>query len=630
MNKSLFTTIFLLIIYGCSPEEDTVPPTNTVQKAIPDAETVVTQHTLTVTAGFGGTVSSEGGTYDYGKEVSITAIPNEGYEFLGWEGIDSSENSLIINIEVNQTLNALFQIIIVQYTLVVSAGEGGRVSNEGGTYDYGTEVNIKATPNEGFEFVGWEGYESDKSSLNLLMDSNITLKAKFENLSLLNLDVIQNKILDHCTFSSKYDDYTFYSDLNQVFLDRRIIIFSLNNYDLSVWLDSSNYLLFYYNDDNNLNLIQVYKNSSLIQSFNINGDEISKLDLLIQFLDSDSLFSQTRSLEENNFQIEDGIYLFTDYEKRISNNDSNERFKCKSFGKSSTFNHLQEKGKEYFKVLNGEVAGRVLIFPSDFSKSNIVWSFNDWYYTDAYTNKVRAIISVNNCEIDNYSKLSLDLQNSILLIEDNQINGFKAAKILNKVTTQDIGTNLIESYKGIGFYADKIYSNIDFDDPNTYLSAFIQDAARNNIDLSYIDIDVFEFTIIPDNEWTGSSSAFASRSCFDSQINITFKESVWEEGKVPFKTSIPDAVKIMWHELGHDILNLDHVCLGDHIMSGRHQEPKIVYSTADCEEEYITLYGMDWDNLDPRKNFQRAVIDMFAGTEQIYINCSTSKGGVYY
>ena len=189
---------------------------------------------------------------------------------------------------------------------------------------------------------------------------------------------------------------------------------------------------------------------------------------------------------------------------------------------------------------------------------------------------------------------------------------------------------MIESYKGIGFYADKIYSNIDFDDPNTYLSAFIQDAARNNIDLSYIDIDVFEFTIIPDNQWTGSSSAFASRSCFDSQINITFKESVWEEGKVPFKTSIPDAVKIMWHELGHDILNLDHVCLGDHIMSGRHQEPKIVYSTADCEEEYITLYGMDWDNLDPRKNFQRAVIDMFAGTEQIYINCSTSKGGVYY
>ena len=38
----------------------------------------------------------------------------------------------------------------------------------------------------------------------------------------------------------------------------------------------------------------------------------------------------------------------------------------------------------------------------------------------------------------------------------------------------------------------------------------------------------------------------------------------------------------------------------------------------------------DWDNLDPRKNFQRAVIDMFAGTEQIYINCSTGKGGVYY
>ena len=171
MNKSLFTTIFLLIIYGCSQEEETVPPTNTVQKAIPDAETVVTQHTLTVTAGVGGTVSSEGGTYDYGREVSITAIPNEGYEFLGWEGIDSSENSLIINIEVNQTLNALFQIIIVQYTLVVSAGEGGRVSNEGGTAETVFSIDVTSTSSANYTLSG-----TDRDGNVSVNDPNLTFK----------------------------------------------------------------------------------------------------------------------------------------------------------------------------------------------------------------------------------------------------------------------------------------------------------------------------------------------------------------------------------------------------------------------------------------------------------------------
>ena len=42
----------------------------------------------------------------------------------------------------------------VQYTLTVSASEGGTISTEGGTYDEGTEVTITATPSEGYFFCG--------------------------------------------------------------------------------------------------------------------------------------------------------------------------------------------------------------------------------------------------------------------------------------------------------------------------------------------------------------------------------------------------------------------------------------------------------------------------------------------
>ena len=50
-------------------------------------------YTLTVTADEGGTVSSEGGTYDFGTEVIITADEVEGYTFMGWSNNDSSDST---------------------------------------------------------------------------------------------------------------------------------------------------------------------------------------------------------------------------------------------------------------------------------------------------------------------------------------------------------------------------------------------------------------------------------------------------------------------------------------------------------------------------------------------------------
>ena len=39
--------------------------------------------------------------------------------------------------------------IVKQYTLSVSAGEGGSVSSTGGAFSQGTQVSITATPNSG-------------------------------------------------------------------------------------------------------------------------------------------------------------------------------------------------------------------------------------------------------------------------------------------------------------------------------------------------------------------------------------------------------------------------------------------------------------------------------------------------
>ena len=103
-----FTLTAFLILYSCSAEEeDTTPPPSIIQTPEPEPP-APTQYTLEVTAGEGGTVSTEGGTFDEGTEVTISATPAEGYEFAGWEGSDSESNSLSVPLNGNTTLQALF------------------------------------------------------------------------------------------------------------------------------------------------------------------------------------------------------------------------------------------------------------------------------------------------------------------------------------------------------------------------------------------------------------------------------------------------------------------------------------------------------------------------------------------
>ena len=155
MKKILFTPILLLVLFSCSPDEETQAPTNTVQ------------YTLSTTAGEGGSVT-DGGTFDDGTEVIITASPIEGYRFTGWEGNSSTSESLTVTLSSNQTYEALFELIplvVSEYTLSITAGEGGTVTT-GGTYDKGAEVTITATANEGYQFIRWDDGIPDLSELD--------------------------------------------------------------------------------------------------------------------------------------------------------------------------------------------------------------------------------------------------------------------------------------------------------------------------------------------------------------------------------------------------------------------------------------------------------------------------------
>ena len=112
--KHFFTLLIIGLIFSCSTEEDTSLPMTNVQTEEPEPEP--TQYTLAVSAGDGGTVSTEGGTYDEGTSITVSANPDDGYEFVRWEGSDETERELVISINSNITLNAIFRVIITQET----------------------------------------------------------------------------------------------------------------------------------------------------------------------------------------------------------------------------------------------------------------------------------------------------------------------------------------------------------------------------------------------------------------------------------------------------------------------------------------------------------------------------------
>lgn len=122
MNKLLFLLFFITLI-SCSSEEET--PVQSVEQT-PKPETTPaptpTQYTLTVSSEEGGSVSTEGGTYDEGTTITVTATPSEGYEFVGWLGSDETERELVISVNSNITLSPIFQVVQINETYY-SSGE---------------------------------------------------------------------------------------------------------------------------------------------------------------------------------------------------------------------------------------------------------------------------------------------------------------------------------------------------------------------------------------------------------------------------------------------------------------------------------------------------------------------------
>ena len=76
-------------------------------------EVLINSYTLTVLSSEGGSVTG-GGEYEEGTEVTISATPEEGYEFTGWSDGESSQ-SRVVTINSDISLSAEFYIKLYNY-----------------------------------------------------------------------------------------------------------------------------------------------------------------------------------------------------------------------------------------------------------------------------------------------------------------------------------------------------------------------------------------------------------------------------------------------------------------------------------------------------------------------------------
>ena len=156
------------------------PRTVTVTGDATYTATFVALHTITVTSAdeTQGTASGSG-DYAEGLEIEISATPAEHYHFAQWND-GNTDNPRTITVTSDSTFTAVFAINQHTVTVVSADTEMGTVS-ESGTYDYGSEIQISATPADGYGFVAWNDGNTDNPR-TIIVTEDITYTATFGTL----------------------------------------------------------------------------------------------------------------------------------------------------------------------------------------------------------------------------------------------------------------------------------------------------------------------------------------------------------------------------------------------------------------------------------------------------------------
>ncbi len=139
-----------------------------------------------------------------GTALTLVATPDEGYLFDKWEGFSETSNELTLTVTQDTTVKALFkEKAAVNYYKVTVVEENGKIAVSGAAdlnnVEENTILTFTATPNENYEFSGWDGFNEATNVLTLTITADVTVKAIFKEKSSETPDVVFKWTFDGST-----------------------------------------------------------------------------------------------------------------------------------------------------------------------------------------------------------------------------------------------------------------------------------------------------------------------------------------------------------------------------------------------------------------------------------------------
>ncbi|MBC8059763.1 MAG: tetratricopeptide repeat protein [Clostridiaceae bacterium] len=153
---------------------------------------VKNQYTLQVEVAGKGKVNrtSNNSTYAYGTNVQLTAEPEAGYKFDGWEG-DANGKDVSVTIKMDKSKKVKAVFIPNDSKLSVEVVGHGSIKQEN---VIGNKMKLTAVPSDKSIFSHWEGDLSGTSnSVEITLDKNKTVKAVFIDMIKVNGKIMNSK-----------------------------------------------------------------------------------------------------------------------------------------------------------------------------------------------------------------------------------------------------------------------------------------------------------------------------------------------------------------------------------------------------------------------------------------------------
>lgn len=134
------------------------------------------------------------GIFEIGSQVTVVATPNQGKYFRGWknngsDAIISTNASYTFELAGQTDLIAVFADTETPTTYTIQVVNGhpnrGTINPEGAqVVEAGSSIQLKAFPNEGYDFLGWKVNDnviSSAQTFDYMPTGDVTITASFED-----------------------------------------------------------------------------------------------------------------------------------------------------------------------------------------------------------------------------------------------------------------------------------------------------------------------------------------------------------------------------------------------------------------------------------------------------------------